>query len=160
MHAFELFLFSFQFKLSTTGNRLVFGMACDDKEGVAAGSAHEEGGIASATSRLVVRETVHHWDVAEYARFYPNTPDERHIGAMFTDGRHSMVFVCLEARRDTDIGVWNRGWTSAGERCASIMDQVGRFNMLFVRHAVGATYVRALLWILYGTKDDCAAMGK
>lgn len=54
---------------------------------------------------------------------------------MFSDGRNFTMFDRLRVRRDTNIDVWNRRWTAASQSCASIIDPVGRFDMLFVRHA-------------------------
>lgn len=61
----------------------------------------------SATRRVVVRETVPHWNVANYWRLYPNTLDARRFGAMLSVERNCITFDCLAVRGDRDIGAWN-----------------------------------------------------
>lgn len=111
-------------------------------------------------SCFVVRETVFHWNIADYRRLYPNTVYARRFGAMVIVGQNSKMSDRMGVRRDTDTGAWNQRWASAGEHCAGIMDPVGRFNMPFARHANEVTYTCALCWILSETKDNQRAMRK
>lgn len=60
----------------------------------------------------------------------------------------------LGVRRDPDIGAWNRRWSSAGQWPANIMIPIGRFDMPFVRHADGITFVHTLGWILCGIEGN------
>lgn len=83
----------------------VFDTSPDDGDVVATRSTHKEGGSASSTDPFVRRETVPHWDLAEYRRLYPNTLDARRFGAVSDDGQNSVVSDRLEFCCDTDVCV-------------------------------------------------------
>lgn len=127
---------------------------------VATRSAHEKRSGTSATNCFVVRDTLHHSDVAEYRRLYPITIDARPFGAISSDGRSSTMFGRLGIRRDTNIRAWNRGWASTGQWCGGIINPVGHFGLPLVRHADEVTYVRALREMLCGTEGDWGLVGK
>lgn len=83
-------------------------MASDDRVVAATHSPHEKRGRILATNCLGVRETLLHWDEAEYRRLYSNMLDARCFGAVFSDRWNFMMFDCLGIRRDTDISAWKR----------------------------------------------------
>lgn len=83
-------------------------MASDNTDVAATHLAYEEGGSTCALDRFVVRQSVPHWNVADYRRLHLNKLEARRFGARLSDWQKSSIFNRLELRRDTGIAVWNR----------------------------------------------------
>lgn len=120
-NAFKHSLFGFQFQYSPlTFPVLVFSTKFEDRDVAVTRTAHKERGRTSGTSCLALHETVLHWDVAEYRRFYTNLYDARNFAALFSGGRNFTMLDRLGIRHDTVIGACIRKRTTAGQWCASI----------------------------------------
>lgn len=84
-------------------------MASSDGYAAAARSLRDGAGSStSATSCIMVQETVPHWDVAEHRQLYKNIRPAKLFGAMFSYRQSSTMCDPLWVRCKTDIGAWNR----------------------------------------------------
>lgn len=123
-----------------------------EKEGTV-GGVPVSGNAASAGNVLDLTVGLPSRDVSEYRRRYGQILKAPRFGGMFLDGRSRSRVDSWRSRHNTDIGAWERCWTTLGPWCAGTVSPYDLFNMPFVRHSDMVPYLRKLFTLLQRVLD-------
>lgn len=88
------------------------------------------------------------WNVGEYCARYGRSLDALRFNVMAFDGQSWFRTDLRGNRHDTDIGAWERRWSTLRALCAGTVSAVDSLDMPFVKHADEESYVRKMLKFL------------